>query len=387
MCREAALTRQRMIRVCQSLTIVALLSGACRGRPSAVSPQATPDLPGTVAAQVRGTVERVGAQNAALSTSTLVAAPPTAVSPAATETPVPAQATATPVPSVATRTLSGWWGALGVTAVKDLSDQRLKPSDFEKSGFKWVQAELLIRNPTQAWQGFVAPGWKREDGTTWVSTDGVGQQYTWIGEFDGGDNDPAMVPPGATIRMQLVGRVATSQNLSRIDVAIRSGNKTAGIVTVEPSSEDSPASLVVAGTSLPSAASSGSIKCGGEFELTHQFDGHRSNDGRDWAIQSVRIKNVSTRDIAIRPFKDFVESYGADGAYARTMPSPEPLHPAEDRLALGSGQVLNYQALVPLSFRGGATSVFPQMVRVRLADTNKRCDQPQDFVRIDGAAA
>src|SRR6266542_2207193 len=79
-------------------------------RPSAVSPQATPDLPGTVAAQVRGTVERVGAQNAALSTSTLVAAPPTAVSPAATETPVPAQATATPVPSVATRTLPGLVG-------------------------------------------------------------------------------------------------------------------------------------------------------------------------------------------------------------------------------------------------------------------------------------
>src|SRR6266542_6136857 len=330
-----------MIRVCQSLTIVALLSGACRGGPVQYHPKRRQTCPARSPPRFAGR-----SKESVPKTQPSQQAPWSRPRPRPCRQPRlkprcqrrPPRPRCHPSPHGPSR---GWWGALGVTAVKDLSDQRLKPSDFEKSGFKWVQAELLIRNPTQAWQGFVAPGWKREDGTTWVSTDGVGQQYTWIGEFDGGDNDPAMVPPGATIRMQLVGRVATSQNLSRIDVAIRSGNKTAGIVTVEPSSEDSPASLVVAGTSLPSAASSGSIKCGGEFELTHQFDGHRSNDGRDWAIQSVRIKNVSTRDIAIRPFKDFVESYGADGAYARTMPSP-PLHPAEDRLALGSGQVLNY---------------------------------------------
>jgi hypothetical protein len=41
---------------------------------------------------------------------------------------------------------------------------------------------------------------------------------------------------------------------------------------------------------------------------------------------------------------------------------------------------------VPLAFRGGAASMFPQMIRVRPSDSNKRCDYSQEFIRMDGSA-
>jgi hypothetical protein len=136
---------------------------------------------------------------------------------------------------------------------------------------------------------------------------------------------------------------------------------------------------------LPAGISSATIKCLPDYELTYNFDeGHRMSEGREWAVQSARVTNLGSKDVAIRPFSDFIaEAYGVDGAYARSNPTRDPLLPAQDRLVLAPGQELQYRALVPLAFRTGAPTAFPHLVRIRPSDSTKPCDYPQDLFRVD----